>query len=135
MASDVRVKAGSSQQAFEVSLDFLEEVNADLDAELGDAIRSGGDASRSYLRANSPKDSGDYARSWACDHEDREGHHEAIVHARAPFYRVTHLLTDGHESRNQYGGPYRHVGPAKPEGYMDAAVEQGRKVIEQKLGA
>lgn len=134
MADSVKVRAGNSQLAFEASIEFLKGVNADLDANLQDAVHSGADASRSYLRANSPRESGKYARSWSVDREDRDGHHKAVVHAQAPFYRVTHLLMDGHESRNQYGGPYRRVGPAKPEGYMDAAVEQGRQVAERKAG-
>ena len=70
---------------------ILGEINDELDAELKAAVRSGAQAARTFLRGNSPKQSGDYARDWACDYSDREGHHEAVVKNRH-HYQLTHLL-------------------------------------------
>lgn len=109
------------------------EINDELDAELKDALHSGAAASRTYLRGNSPKQTGDYARDWACDYSDREGHHEAVVKNRH-HYQVTHLLEDGHKIRNQYGGPYGTVGPAQPEHHIELAAKRGEEVVMQKLG-
>lgn len=109
------------------------EINDELDAELKDAIRSGAAAARTFLRGNSPKQTGDYARDWACEYSDRDGHHEAIVMNRH-HYQITHLLEDGHKIRNQYGGPYGTMGPAQPEHHIELASKRGEEAINKKLG-
>lgn len=109
------------------------EINDELDAELKAAVRSGAQTARTFLRGNSPKQSGDYARDWACDYSDRDGHHEAVVKNRH-HYQLTHLLEDGHKSKNQYGGPYGHVGPAKPKHHIEQASKRGEEAINKKLG-
>ncbi len=110
------------------------EINDELDTELKDALHSGAVASRTYLRGNSPKQSGDYARDWACDYSDRDGHHEAVVKNRH-HYQITHLLEDGHDIKNRKDGPVLgHVDPAKPEHHIEKAAKRGEEVIMQKLG-
>ncbi len=110
------------------------EISVELNAELQDAVHEGGKAARSNLRRNSPKSEGggEYARSWGCDFTDHYGHHEAAVVNRK-HWPLTHLLTDGHDSYNQHGGPYGHVPPAD-ETYVSDACDAGLRVIEQKLG-
>lgn len=109
------------------------EISDELDAELKDAIHSGAQAARTFLRGNSPKDTGDYARDWACDYSDRDGHHEAVVKNRH-HYQLTHLLEDGHKSKNQYGGPYGTVPPAQPANHIELASRHGEEAISRKLG-
>lgn len=137
VASEYTVKAGESHGAFNATVTVIEEFNAEIDEELKDAIHSGGRVTRSHLLANSPRSKGEgggeYARDWSCDYEDREGHHEAVVHNRK-HYQLTHLLVDGHDAYNQYGGSYGRVDPAEPRGFMDDALERGQKAIEDKLG-
>lgn len=49
------------------------------------------------LKATSPKRSGKYAKSWAMKTEKELAQPDKrIVHARAPHYRLTHLLEHGH---------------------------------------
>lgn len=110
------------------------EINAELDAELKAAVRSGAAAARTYLRGNSPKQTGEYARDWACDYSDRDGHHEAVVKNRH-HYQLTHLLEDGHDIKNRKDGPVLgHVGPAKPEHHIEQASKRGEEAINKKLG-
>lgn len=110
------------------------EINAELDAELKDAVHSGAQASRTYLRGNSPKQTGEYARDWACDYSDREGHHEAVVKNRH-HYQLTQLLEDGHDIKNRKGGPVLgHVDPAKPKHHIELASKRGEEAINKKLG-
>lgn len=133
MASDYVVQAGSNSGLAEASLGVLAEFNEILDDELGAAIHEVGKSTRTDLRSNSPKQSGAYSRSWACDYSDKEGHHEAVV-ANRKHWQVTHLLEDGHDTKNQYGGPYGHVGPADPEHHLQQAQERGIRKLEQLLG-
>ena len=133
MASDYVVQAGSNSGLAEVSLGVLAEFNEILDDELGAAIHEVGKSTRTDLRSNSPKQTGAYSRSWACDYSDKEGHHEAVV-ANRKHWQITHLLEDGHDIKNQYGGPYGHVGPADPEHHLQQAQERGIRKLEQLLG-
>ena len=113
--------------------EMFAEFNQELDEDLKDALHSGAAAARTFLRGNSPKQTGEYARDWACEYDDRDGHHEAVVKNRS-HYQLTHLLEDEHESKNQYGGPYGKVPPAKPEHHIQRAAERGEEVIDKKLG-
>lgn len=113
--------------------EIVGDINAELDAELEDVMHDAGKAARSYLRGNSPKDTGAYSRSWGVSSSDRDGHHEVTVHNRK-HYQLTHLLEDGHEAKNQYGGPYGFVDPATPEGHIAKADEAGKRVIAERLG-
>lgn len=67
--------------------------------------------------------SGAYARSWRVS-KDRKAarNNEAryIVHADAPYYRLTHLLENDHKIRNRKNGPVighydgrEHIAPAE----------------------
>lgn len=56
-----------------------------------------GKAAVKTLKQTSPKDSGDYAKSWTMDTEKEIAQpHKRIVHVAAPHYRLTHLLEHGH---------------------------------------
>ena len=133
VASDYVVQAGANSGLAEVSLGVLAEFNELLDDELGAAIHEVGKSTRSDLRSSSPKKTGAYSRSWACDYSDKEGHHEAVV-ANRKHWQITHLLEDGHDTKNQYGGPYGHVGPADPDHHLRQAQERGVRKLEQLLG-
>lgn len=82
------------------------------------------------LRQTSPKDHGDYAKSWTVK---RQGSLSAIVHNKE-HYRLTHLLERGHTKANQYGKfagrvPARvHIAPAESR-----AIKRFKEVIEDEL--
>lgn len=67
------------------------------------------------LKQTSPKRYGDYAKSWTMKTEPEVGQpHKRIVHAKAPHYRLTHLLEHGHAKRG--GGRVEgkpHIRPAE----------------------
>ena len=49
------------------------------------------------LKQTSPKRYGDYAKSWTMKTEPEVGQpHTRIIHAKAPHYRLAHLLEYGH---------------------------------------
>lgn len=81
------------------------------------------------LRANSPRKTGEYASGWAVKQEDAD---TCIVYNRKKP-GLTHLLENGHVSRNQYGTygrvpAYPHINPA-----ADAAQEELLAEIEANL--
>lgn len=110
----------------------LADMNALLDEDLRDAVEEGGKAASAYASANAPKRTGRYRRGFHEETSGSLGHYESTV--RNKLSPLTHLLTDGHESYNQHGGPYGHVGPASPEGFMDRAFDAGLDAIERRLG-
>lgn len=56
-----------------------------------------GKAAVKQLRQTSPKKTGKYAKSWTMSTEKEIGQpHKRIIHAKAPHYRLTHLLEHGH---------------------------------------
>ena len=76
-----------------------------------------GKAAVKQLKQTSPKrpGSGKYAKSWAIKTEPEVGQPDLrIIHAKAPHYRLTHLLEHGHAKRG--GGRVEgkpHIRPAE----------------------
>ena len=73
----------------EYSQDVVEKVNV--------SSEKVGKAAVKRLKQTSPKRYGNYAKSWAMKTEKEIGQpHKRIIHAKAPHYRLTHLLEHGH---------------------------------------
>lgn len=79
------------------------------------------------LRATSPKapGGGDYAKSWAVKKERGR----AVVYSRAPHYRLTHLLENGHDVvRNG-----KKVGHVNPQVHIKPVEEWTQEEIQKRL--
>ena len=73
----------------EYSQDVVEKVNV--------SSEKVGKAAVKKLKQTSPKKTGEYAKSWTMKTEKEIGQpHRRIIHAKAPHYRLTHLLEHGH---------------------------------------
>ena len=128
-----RVSASDPGSLMTATTAALEEWNAELDDELRRALAKGGKVAAQRLGTTAPKESGKYRRNFRHVEETTEiGHHESRVTNKRQ--QLTHLLVDGFDSYNQYGGPYRHVGPASPEGFLEDAFNAGLQEIERELG-
>ncbi len=82
------------------------------------------------LKQTSPKDTGDYAKSWTLKRDART---KTVTVYNKDHYRLTHLLENGYMKKNQFGSygrqaPQKHIGPAEKE-----AVEELMKKIEEDL--
>lgn len=84
-----------------------------------------GKAAVKQLRETSPKRTGAYAKSWTMTTEKEFGQpHKRIVHAKAPHYRLTHLLEYGHAKVG--GGRVEgkpHIRPAEEMVIQDFVAE------------
>ena len=93
----------------EYSQDVVEKVNV--------SSEKVGKAAVKQLRQTSPKRTGEYAKSWTMTTEKEVGQpHKRIIHAKAPHYRLAHLLEYGHAKVG--GGRVEgrpHIRPAEEE--------------------
>lgn len=123
MASSIKVSAGSDGFAEAIN-EMLEECRVDNEEALKDSITDACKDGRSYLRANSPKRTGDYAKGWAYKvDEDVPGSYTGHVYNKS-HYQLTHLLEKGHVKRN--GGRVAgisHIEPAFEQ--MQADLDKG----------
>ena len=107
----------------EYSQDVVEKVNVSSERIGKEAVKR--------LKQTSPKKTGKYAKSWTMTTEKAIGQpHTRIIHAKAPHYRLTHLLEYGHAKVG--GGRVEgrpHIRPAEEEVIREftAAVEEAIK--------
>ena len=84
-----------------------------------------GKAAVKRLKQTSPKRYGKYAKSWTMKTEKLFGQpHTRIIHAKAPHYRLAHLLEYGHAKAG--GGRVEgkpHIRPAEEEVIREFARE------------
>ena len=121
------VMAGDLADAIRETL----EEYADLAAgDVKQAVSDAGEAVKKEIRSNAPKDTGDYAKSWAVK-KTRETSASLMltVHSRNR-YQLAHLLEYGHAKRGGGRVPAQpHIAAAEQEGIRQ--LEEGiRKALE-----
>ena len=111
-------------------MDTLEEY-ADIAAEdVKQAVKDAGDVVKNDIRSHAPKDTGDYAKSWAVKKmKEPSSSLTVAVHSRNR-YQLAHLLEFGHARRG--GGRVAarpHIASAEQKG-MEYLEEEIRKALE-----
>ena len=110
-------------------METLEEY-ADLAAEdVKQAVRDAGEMVRKEIRANAPKDTGDYAKSWAVKKTKETSSSLTLTVHSKNRYQLAHLLEYGHAKRG--GGRVAarpHIAAAE-----EAGIEQLEREIERSL--
>ena len=85
------------------------------------------------LKAESPKETGKYARSWKFQAERGRLRVGGTVYAASPEYRLTHLLEKGHAKRG--GGrtaPIVHIEPVE-KWANEEAFERTIEELERRM--
>lgn len=120
------VMAGELADAIRETL----EEYADLAAEdVKQAVRDAGEMVRKEIRANAPKDTGDYAKSWAVKKTKETSSSLTLTVHSKNRYQLAHLLEYGHAKRG--GGRVEgiaHIAPAEEKG-----IRQLEEEIERRL--
>ena len=110
-------------------METLEEY-ADLAAEdVKQAVRDAGETVREEIRANAPKDTGDYAKSWAVKKTKETSSSLMLTVHSKNRYQLAHLLEFGHVLRK--GGRTRafpHIAPAE-----ERAAQTLEREVEKAL--
>ena len=111
-------------------MDTLEEY-ADLAVEdVKQVVKDAGDVVKNDIRSHAPKDTGDYAKSWAVKKmKETSSSLTVAVHSRNR-YQLAHLLEFGHAKRG--GGRISaqlHIASAEQKG-VEYLEEEIRKVLE-----
>lgn len=104
-----------------------------LEVDLNNAAIVAARSARDQLRQKSPKKTGAYAKSWSVKNERNgvTGMVTATVYAKAPHYRLTHLLENGHAKVN--GGRVDgipHIRPAE-QNAVNEFVRLTKEAIER----
>lgn len=103
----------------------LQEFETETTEALKESVVSAADACLASVKANSPKDSGDYQKGWRVK-KVYEGEHDMRVRVyNKDHYQRTHLLEDGHanvDGGRTEGKP--HIGPA---------ADQASRVLERDI--
>lgn len=129
MAQDeIRVGIEGFQRAVQA---VLEEFRQSTEDDLVKATDATAKEVRKRTAAASPRRKGDYKKGWRTRVAARGvASYQRTVY-NGPHARRTHLLQNGHQIRNQYGGPYGRVG-ARAHITPDAETE---KIFLQKFRA
>lgn len=96
---------------------------------LKDAVKKAGDTAKKEVKENAPKRTGAYKKSWTVKKiKETSNSLELVVHSKSK-YQLTHLLENGHTTRN--GGRTKampHIKPAE-----EKAVKQLQEDIVKGL--
>ena len=110
--------------------EYLEAYTKEITNEVRDAAIRVGEEAAGELKASGPKKTGKYAKFWKIKVVEGEGTINVTVH-NSKYYRLTHLLENGHVNRDgsrTRGRP--HIKPVEEkvkEEYLKAVEEAIRK--------
>ena len=111
-------------------MDTLEEYAGLAAEDVKRAVKDAGDVVKDDIRSHAPKDTGDYAKSWAVKKmKETSSSLTVTVHSRNR-YQLAHLLEFGHAKRG--GGRVAarpHIASAEQKG-MEYLEEEIRKALE-----
>lgn len=110
---------------------LLNEYGEDVNKVAADAVKEIAKSTAKELKATAPKQLGNYAKSWSYKPVKVSGLlTEFVVYAKAPYYRVAHLLENGHRIANGAGSNWGTVA-ARP--HIAAAEEKAVRELENKV--
>lgn len=81
----------------------IEMYSADVRAEIAAGMKTVALNALNQVKARSPKRTGKYSRGWKVTEQNESGLIGFTVHQNSRQARLTHLLEDGHRTRNKRG--------------------------------
>lgn len=110
-------------------MDALREYTTEVTEGIEEAIEDVAKESKKKWRDKAPKRTGAYKKSLRLRKENKSGKYSFTVHASAPHYRLTHLLEDGHRTKN---GGFVSARPHIRQ-IEDWALKEAERRIEEVL--
>lgn len=107
----------------------LNEYSGYVTAETKKAIKKAGKEAEQELKKKSPRETGEYAKSWKTETKETSNTIHVTVYAGNHQYSLTHLLENGHAKRG--GGrvaAIRHIEPVN-----DAIIKKVEEEIKRQL--
>lgn len=109
----------------QILAEYTKDINKTVDDVMGTVAK---DAAQK-LRTNSPKQTGDYAKNWAVKKQNAK----RVVYNKAPTYRLTHLLENGHDvvvngKKVGHVNPKPHIKPVE-----EWVQEEVPALLEERL--
>ena len=111
-------------------MDTLEEYAGLAAEDVKRAVKDAGDVVKDDIRSHAPKDTGDYAKSWAVKKRKQTSSSMTVVVHSRNRYQLAHLLEFGHAKRG--GGRVSarpHIASAEQKG-IEHLEEEIRKALE-----
>lgn len=108
----------------------LEEYAGLATSDVKTAVRKAGTSVKNDIKANAPKNTGDYSKSWTAKTTKETAHSLELTVYSPKRYQLAHLLEFGHAKRG--GGRTRaqaHIAPAE-----EKAVKELESDIRKALG-
>ena len=115
--------------------DILTNYSAGTKVVLEDTLKEVAKEATKKVKAEAPKRTGAYKKSWTSKTESTRLSVEAVIYAKKPHYRLTHLLEKSHAKRgggrtnpeNGIGGKV-HIAPANDWAQREAVDRFVRKM-------
>ncbi|MBD3948447.1 HK97 gp10 family phage protein [Tuanshanicoccus lijuaniae] len=94
-------------------------------SEIKSAVRETAQEVKQTLQETSPKDTGQYAKSWAIKVQSEQATNLNVVIHSPKHYSLTHLLEFGHATRNG--------GRTEAQPHIEPAEQQAISTLQQRL--
>lgn len=115
-------------------LAIMQQYTDDIRTQINEIVDDVGHEATAMLKGKAPKRKGKYRRSLTMELSQKNGKSSFTVYAKAPHYRLTHLLESGHKTRlktGKYGNKSRTKSEQHFEPVQDWANKEAMRRIEE----
>lgn len=113
-------------------LAIMQQYTDDIRTQINEIVDDVGQEATAMLKSKAPKRKGKYRRSLTMELSNNNGKSSFTVYAKAPHYRLTHLLESGHKTRLKTG-KYGNKSRTKSEPHFAPVQEWADKEALRRI--